>query len=175
MAPPFVYRILVFVIDLSLRPYRVRFAMNLLFAHFTGIPHHVAEAQSVFALWPLALLVLQLVVVVLRQRTRRALQALLQALPVARTVAVALTLLGFTYALVQVAQAAPRTPAPVQLRGAAAQLLGTIETSPVSGVQELRDARRRLLGSYDPKSNQTRDAQRRLVGTGNLLTTLLSR
>lgn len=144
-------------------------------AHFTGIPHHAEEAQSVLALWPLLLLALQLIVVIVRQRTRQVLRLVAGGLREARPFFGALLAMGCVYALVQVTQAAPSRP-PVKgvevLRGPSAQVLGTLVTN-AQGVQELRGVRQQLLGTYDPHRNETRDATRRLVGTGNLLTSLL--
>lgn len=59
-----------------------------------------------------------------------------------------------------------------ELRDGNRKLLGIIKTLG-SGILELRDSHSKLLGTYDPKSNETRDPSRRLIGRGNLLTTLL--
>ena len=58
------------------------------------------------------------------------------------------------------------------LRDSSGKLLGKIQTLS-SGKMEIRDASGRLMGTYDPKSNETRDASGRLVGKGNLLSMLL--
>ena len=52
--------------------------------------------------------------------------------------------------------------------------LGTIKKVS-DGKYELRDASGKHLGTYYLKEDITRDAQGRKVGTGNLLTSLLSR
>ena len=41
------------------------------------------------------------------------------------------------------------------------------------GRHELRDPDNRLLGRFDPTSNETRDENNHLIGTGDLLPTLL--
>ncbi len=41
------------------------------------------------------------------------------------------------------------------------------------GREEIRDAYGRLLGTYDPRANQTRDAHGSLVTQGNALTSLI--
>ncbi len=58
------------------------------------------------------------------------------------------------------------------LRDRTNKLIGKIKTLR-SGKMELRDPTNRLLGTYNPKSNETRDRTNKLVGKGNLLTTLL--
>lgn len=59
-----------------------------------------------------------------------------------------------------------------QIRDHANRLVATIRA--ISGGRlEIRDAKNRLLGAYDPQSNQTRDANNRLVATGNALTSLI--
>ena len=138
-------------------------------AHITGVPHHSEEVQSIFALWPLVLLAVQLIWVIAKQRTRQVVTIVLQGIRENRSLFIAVALVWSACAVVATAHA---TPAPIVLRNASAQVLGTIETTS-SGVQELRNARRQLLGSYDPRTNQTRDAAGRFIGTGNLLTTLL--
>lgn len=50
--------------------------------------------------------------------------------------------------------------------------LGTIKHRP-DGRQDIFSPANRLLGSYFPRTNETRDASNRLVGKGNLLTSLL--
>ncbi len=57
------------------------------------------------------------------------------------------------------------------LRDKSGRLLGRIKE--VGGKMEIRNAQRKLLGRYDPKSDITRDMSERLVGKGNLLTSLL--
>jgi hypothetical protein len=52
------------------------------------------------------------------------------------------------------------------------RLLATIKTLP-SGKQEIRDPAFHLLGTFDPKSNETRDANFRLVAKGNVLSSLI--
>jgi hypothetical protein len=59
-----------------------------------------------------------------------------------------------------------------QIRDRNQKLLATIKTLS-AGKQEIRDANLKLLGSFDPKSNQTRDANLRLVATGNALASLI--
>ena len=50
--------------------------------------------------------------------------------------------------------------------------IGTIRTLG-SGKLELRDHLGKMLGTYDPRNNETRDAGNHVIGKGNLLTTLL--
>lgn len=59
------------------------------------------------------------------------------------------------------------------LRDRQGRRLGTIVTQP-NGTQIARDAQGRRLGEYDPKQNVTRDVQGRRVGTGNLLSSLIT-
>lgn len=59
-----------------------------------------------------------------------------------------------------------------QLRDSSNRLIGTISTIS-NGQLEIRDTANRRLGTYDPKTDQTRDTANRLVGNGNLLVTLL--
>jgi hypothetical protein len=42
-------------------------------------------------------------------------------------------------------------------------------------VIEARDASGRILGRYNPKTDETRDASGRLLGKGNLLSSLFER
>lgn len=58
------------------------------------------------------------------------------------------------------------------LRDRQNRLLGTIKHRP-DGRQEIYSPSNRLLGSYFPRTNETRDAANRFVGRGNLLTSLL--
>lgn len=58
------------------------------------------------------------------------------------------------------------------LRDRTNKLIGKIKTLR-NGKMELRDHTNRLLGTYNPKSNETRDRTNKLIGKGNLLTTLL--
>ena len=58
------------------------------------------------------------------------------------------------------------------LRDRQNRLLGTLKTRS-DGKIELYSPSNRLLGTYFPKTNETRDTANRLVGKGNLLTTLL--
>lgn len=59
-----------------------------------------------------------------------------------------------------------------QIRDRTNKLVATIRTMS-SGKLEVRDARNRLLGTYDPRINETRDATNRLVARGNVLTSLV--
>lgn len=54
------------------------------------------------------------------------------------------------------------------------RLLG-YEIEKKDGKTELRDAAYRKLGTYDPKTNQTRDGNHGLVGWGDSLKSLLRR
>ncbi|WP_323032125.1 hypothetical protein [Brachymonas denitrificans] len=60
-----------------------------------------------------------------------------------------------------------------QIRDRTNKLIATIKTQS-SGKLEIRDSRNRLLGIYDPRTNETRDAANRLVARGNVLTSLVS-
>ncbi|CAN5567111.1 hypothetical protein BH10CYA1_BH10CYA1_60050 [soil metagenome] len=51
--------------------------------------------------------------------------------------------------------------------------LGEIRTES-NGHQTVFSATNHRLGSYDPKTNETRDSNNRLVGKGNLLSSLLN-
>lgn len=59
-----------------------------------------------------------------------------------------------------------------QLRDSSNRLIGTISTLS-NGQLEIRDPANKRLGTYDPKTDQTRDTANRVIGNGNLLTTLL--
>ena len=59
-----------------------------------------------------------------------------------------------------------------QIRDKMNRLLATIKTLS-SGKQEIRSPMNKLLGTYDPKSNETRDPMNRLVAKGNALTSLI--
>lgn len=41
------------------------------------------------------------------------------------------------------------------------------------GVQTIKDKSYRVLGTYDPKTNETKDSHFRKVGEGNLLASLI--
>lgn len=45
---------------------------------------------------------------------------------------------------------------------------------PYGSKLEIRDHLGRILGTYDPKSNETRDPLGRLVAKGNVLSSLIS-
>ncbi|WP_200943530.1 MULTISPECIES: hypothetical protein [unclassified Brevundimonas] len=51
--------------------------------------------------------------------------------------------------------------------------MATIEIKS-SGKHEIRDSSNHLLGTYDPRTNDTRDASNRMVAKGNVLTSLIS-
>jgi hypothetical protein len=59
-----------------------------------------------------------------------------------------------------------------QIRDKLNRLLATIKTLP-SGKQEIRTPLNKLLGTYEPKSNETRDPLNRLVAKGNVLSSLI--
>jgi hypothetical protein len=52
-------------------------------------------------------------------------------------------------------------------------IIGRLERQNLTGRMIVRDRRGLVLGSYDPRSNETRDARGQLVGRGNLLSVLL--
>jgi hypothetical protein len=58
------------------------------------------------------------------------------------------------------------------LRDPRGKLLARLKTLN-TGQTEIRDARGKLLGTFDPKKNETRDAHGKLVGRGNLLSALI--
>lgn len=60
------------------------------------------------------------------------------------------------------------------LRDSSGRLLGRLRRR-FDGKIELRNPVGKLLGTYDPRTNQTRDPLGRLVGKGDLLTSLLER
>jgi hypothetical protein len=59
-----------------------------------------------------------------------------------------------------------------QLRDRNGKYLGKINTL-ASGRLEIRDPVGRLMGTYDPKTDQTKDPVGRLLGKGNQLASLL--
>ncbi len=52
-------------------------------------------------------------------------------------------------------------------------IIGKVERQNLTGRLIVRDRRGIVLGSYDPRSNETRNARGQLVGRGNLLGVLL--
>jgi hypothetical protein len=54
-------------------------------------------------------------------------------------------------------------------------IIGTVEPQRLTGKLVARDARGVLLGTYNPRLNETRDARGRVIGRGNLLGALLLR
>lgn len=52
------------------------------------------------------------------------------------------------------------------------QLVAKIRTLS-SGKREIRDSHNNLLGTFDPKTNQTRDSHNNLVAKGDALTSLI--
>ena len=52
-------------------------------------------------------------------------------------------------------------------------IIGYIETRP-DGSQVGKDAHYTIKGYYDPKTNQTKDAHYNIMGTGNLLSSLIT-
>lgn len=86
------------------------------------------------------------------------------------TLAVAITVL-----IVPPSHAAPpqRPPEAHQvIRDRYSRTLGTISTAS-NGRLEARDRYGRLLGSYDPKRDQTRDRYGRVLAKGNILSALI--
>jgi hypothetical protein len=59
-----------------------------------------------------------------------------------------------------------------QIRDNMNRLMATVKTLS-TGKQEIRDAQNRMLGTYDPRTNETRDAMNRLVAKGNVLSSLI--
>lgn len=59
-----------------------------------------------------------------------------------------------------------------QIRDRNNKLLAIIKTAS-GGKQEIRDASNRLLGTFDPRANETRDSSNRLVAKGNVLSSLI--
>lgn len=51
--------------------------------------------------------------------------------------------------------------------------IGVLETDS-KGIQTIRTPSNKKLGTYNPKTDQTRDSANRLIGKGNLLLTLLN-
>lgn len=60
-----------------------------------------------------------------------------------------------------------------ELRDRTNRLLGTIKQRS-DGKFEGRDRVNHVVGTYDPKTNETRDSSNRLVGKGNLLASLIT-
>ncbi|WP_041357390.1 hypothetical protein [Methylorubrum extorquens] len=61
------------------------------------------------------------------------------------------------------------------LRDAHGQVIGYLDHLHAPGMILIRDAHSNLLGSYDPRLNETRDASSNLIGSSNLLALLLGR
>jgi hypothetical protein len=61
------------------------------------------------------------------------------------------------------------------LRDHRGTIIATVETQRLTGKIVARDARGVLVGTYDPRSNETRDARGRVIARGNLLGALLLR
>jgi hypothetical protein len=59
------------------------------------------------------------------------------------------------------------------LRDHRGTIIGRVETQHHTGKLVARDARDVVVGTYDPRSNETRDARGRVIGQGNLLGALL--
>jgi YD repeat-containing protein len=59
-----------------------------------------------------------------------------------------------------------------QIRDKNNRLMATIHTTWTS-TEEIRDPAGRLLGTYDPKKNETRDPAGRFVAKGNALTSFI--
>lgn len=49
--------------------------MPILLAHFTGVPHHIEEAQSILGLWPIAVAIIEVSWLLLRRRAALITQA----------------------------------------------------------------------------------------------------
>ena len=64
-------------------------------------------------------------------------------------------------------------PAREVLRDHRGIVIGVLETQRLTGKLIARDASGIVVGTYDPRSNQTRDSHGRVVGRGNLLGALL--
>lgn len=58
------------------------------------------------------------------------------------------------------------------LRDSHNRQIGVIETDS-KGIQTIRTMSNKKLGTYNPKTDQTRDTANHLIGKGNLLVTLL--
>jgi hypothetical protein len=59
------------------------------------------------------------------------------------------------------------------MRDAHGRVIGYLDQLHAPGKVLARDADSNLLGSYDPRLNETRDASANLIGSGNLLGLLL--
>ena len=59
------------------------------------------------------------------------------------------------------------------IRNRSFQLMGFVETRS-DGTQVAKDRNHRILGYFNPKSNDTRDATYKVIGRGNLLSSLIS-
>jgi hypothetical protein len=64
-------------------------------------------------------------------------------------------------------------PARETLRDRRGLVMGVYERQTLTGKLITRNARGVIIGSFDPRSNETRDARGLLVGRGNLLPALL--
>ena len=64
-------------------------------------------------------------------------------------------------------------PARETLRDRRGAIVGRIERQSLTGRFVARDPHGVLVGSFDPRSNETRDAGGRVIGRGNLLGVLL--
>ncbi len=65
--------------------------------------------------------------------------------------------------------------APEVLRDHRGTIIGRVEAPRQTGKFIARDARGVIVGSYDPRTRETRDARGVVVGRGNLLGALLLR
>ncbi len=61
------------------------------------------------------------------------------------------------------------------LRDHSGTIIGTVEPQRLTGKLVARDARGVLLGTFNPRLNETRDARGRVIGQGNLLGALFLR
>ncbi len=65
--------------------------------------------------------------------------------------------------------------APEVLRDYRGTIIGRVEAQRLTGKLIARDAHGVVIGTYDPRPNETRDAHGRVVGRANLLGALLLR
>ena len=67
------------------------------------------------------------------------------------------------------------SPAREVIRNHRGTIFGRFERQSLTGKVIASDARGILVGTYDPRSNETRDARAPLIGRGNVLGMLLVR
>ena len=63
----------------------------------------------------------------------------------------------------------------VEIRDFHNKILGFVDTDSITGKKTIRDFSLKILGTYDPKRDETRDFYQRIVGKGDLTLMLLNK